>query len=92
MLARAPAEGRGCGVNATSARFVRVAHVVTWTVRDGAHEEAVNTRLADLRGVVLSVAHSANLTETPEGENYQFSTLITYHDTSGCLVEDEDGN
>lgn len=76
-------------MNATSAHLVRVAHVVTWTARDGAHEQAVNARLAELRGPVLGVAHSATMTETPEGENYQFSTLITYHDTSGCLVEDE---
>lgn len=80
-------------MNATSARFVRVAHVVTWTARDGAHEEAVNARLADLsgKGIVVGVGHSATMTETPEGENYQFSTLITYQDISGCLVENEDG-
>jgi len=65
-------------VNATSTRVVRVAHVVTWTARDGAHEQAVNARLAHLPGSVLDIAHSATMTETPEGENYQFSTLITY--------------
>lgn len=77
-------------MNATSARFVRVAHIVTWTARDGAHEQAVNARLRELDGsIVVGVDHSASMTETPEGENYQFSTLITYQDFSGALVEEE---
>lgn len=78
-------------MKATSAHVVRVAHVVTWAARDGAHEEAVNARLADLSGAVLGVQHSATMTETPEGENYQFSTLITYHSFEGALLENDEG-
>jgi hypothetical protein len=75
-------------MNPTSATFVRVAHVVTWTARDGAHEGAVNARLADLsgKGTVVGIEHSATMTETPEGESYQFSTLITYR----CFPEEDE--
>lgn len=66
-------------MNATSARFVRVAHIVTWWDRATAHEEAVNERLLDLSGfIVVSVDHAANLADTPDGLAHQFSTLITY--------------
>ena len=78
-------------MNATPAHVVRVAHVVTWTARDGAHEDAVNKRLSDLRGAVLGVQHSATMTEAPEGENYQFSTLITYQSFEGALLENDEG-
>lgn len=69
----------------TPARLVRVAHIVTWSDRREAHERDVNARLEDLPGdaLVTSVAHAANVADTPEGLTHQFSTLISY-------VRDED--
>lgn len=67
-------------MNPTTARMVRVAHVATWTDRDGAHERAVNARLADLPGIALSVNHSVSISETSGTANMLFSTLIAYSD------------
>lgn len=64
---------------------VRVAHIVTWSARDGVHEDAVNARLADLPGnaIVIDMGHSASMAPFEGDIEHQFSTLITYfhHDT-----------
>jgi hypothetical protein len=81
VIRHAQEQGAGRDGDATSAEFVRVAHVATCCVpwsRD--HEAAVNKRLAGLSGaaVVVDVGHSATMVETVDGTQYLFNTLITY--------------
>lgn len=68
-------------MNATSARFVRVAHVSTrchpWS---DDHENAVNERLGALSGsaIIVGVDHSSSTIGTSDAPVFTYSTLITY--------------
>lgn len=78
----------------TPASIVRVAHVVTLTrsERSGAHEGAVNARLAALgkHAQVITLDHAGNYVSTPEGGVVMHSTLITYWTIDTTRTEEVD--